>query len=94
MAPGRIDDISSGGCEPSSAWPEAQGRAALLLVESLLHSLVEKGLLSTQDGMSVVEGAHEIAVEFSRSMSAMGDMDETVRILERLVDSLHRDLKG
>jgi hypothetical protein len=47
----------------SSGMGFGQGQAALLLVESLMHSLVEKGLLSREDFIDVVEAASEVEDE-------------------------------
>ena len=45
----------------------AQGRAALLLVESLMHALVAKGTISRADFVEIVEGSAEVEHELVAS---------------------------
>lgn len=60
-------DSSNDGTSPSNGGvpPRGQshGQAALLLVESLMHGLVEKGALSQRDFIEIVEGAAEVEHE-------------------------------
>lgn len=41
----------------------SHGQAALLLIESLMHALVEKGLISREEFIDTVEGAAEVEHE-------------------------------
>jgi hypothetical protein len=43
--------------------PEPNGQAALILCETLVHLLVEKGVLSKHEVCDVIAGAEEIARE-------------------------------
>lgn len=43
--------------------PEPSGQAALILCETLIHLLVEKGVLSKHEVCDVIAGAEEIAHE-------------------------------
>ena len=43
----------------------SQGQSALLLVECLMHALVEKKLLSREDFIEIVEGAAEVEGELA-----------------------------
>jgi hypothetical protein len=43
----------------------SQGQSALLLVECLMHALVEKKLLSREDFIDIVEGAAEVESELA-----------------------------
>ena len=43
--------------------PDAHGQAALMLAESTLHALVEKGLLTNTDAMQAVRTAAEVKAE-------------------------------
>lgn len=47
----------------SSGRGDGRGQAALLLVESLMHALVAKGVLSREDFVEIVEGAAEVEEE-------------------------------
>ena len=55
--------------------PDAHGQAALLLVESLLHTLVERGRLSNADALIAIRAATEVkkdvAAETGESESRM-----------------------
>ncbi len=42
---------------------QSHGQAALLLSESLMHCLVEKGVISREDFVEIVEGAAEVEDE-------------------------------
>ncbi len=48
----------------------AHGRAALLLVESLMHSLLAKGTISRDDFVEIVDGAAEVELELTASDSS------------------------
>lgn len=47
--------------------PDAYGQAALLLVESLLHTLVERGVLTPQDIVSTVQVASDVKRDLAES---------------------------
>ena len=56
----------AGPIEPGSPLGEhAYGRAALILAESLMHALVEKGVISREDFIEIVEGAGEVENELA-----------------------------
>ena len=46
------------------------GQAALLLVESLMHTLVSKGVISQEDFIDTVDGAAEVEHELRTANSA------------------------
>lgn len=73
--------------------PDAHGQAALLLVESLLHALVAKSLLSVQDAIDVVQ----IAAEVKEAVGPdLGDTPATraksLTLLRTIGNSLAADL--
>jgi hypothetical protein len=43
--------------------PEAQGQAALLLVESLIHSLIDNGALTKEQAIEAIESASDVKEE-------------------------------
>lgn len=47
--------------------PDAHGQAALLLVESLLHTMVERGVLTPHDILSTVQVAAEVKRDLAES---------------------------
>jgi len=66
-----MDDFSpfNGASPIGPATPDgiAQGRAALLLVESLMHALVAKGAISREEFIEIVEGSAEVEHELVAS---------------------------
>jgi hypothetical protein len=48
---------------PPGTTPDSYGQAALLLSESTLHALVEKGVLSPADALDIVETARDVTIE-------------------------------
>lgn len=59
--------------------PDAHGQAAMLLVESLLHGLVARSVLSVTDAVEIVDIAGEVKIEVA------ADLGDTP-------SSLHRSL--
>lgn len=60
---------------PPTPEPDAHGQAAMILVESLIHVLVEKALLTNDEAVNVIETAsqikHEVAVAAGESFGRM-----------------------
>ena len=46
-----------------SAGPSPHGLAALLVVESLMHAIVEKGLISSDEAFDIIEAAAEVEAD-------------------------------
>lgn len=73
--------------------PDAHGQAALLLVESLIHGLVARDVLSVSDAVEVVEIATEVKTQIAADL---GDSPATLRkslaILQSISTSLKSDL--
>ena len=77
----------------SSTAPEGwtHGQAALLLVESLMHTLVQKSVISREDFIEAVEGAAEVERELVlANASAPSDSDGS--ILYPLADAYRKEL--
>lgn len=47
----------------SSPIPDAQGQAALLLIESLIHSLIDNGVLTQEQAIEAIDSAFEVKEE-------------------------------
>jgi hypothetical protein len=79
---------------PPTAEPDAHGQAALMLAESILHTLVEIGTISTAEALMVVQSAQEIKAEVAR---LAGDSDsrmrESLELLGRIAISLEADIQ-
>ena len=43
--------------------PDAQGQAALLLIESLIHSLLDNGALTKEQAIQALDSAYEVKEE-------------------------------
>ncbi len=71
--------------------PDPNGQAAMLLVESLLHGLVARSLLTVQDAVEIVQVAAEVELELAvertnPSTPKIGSL--------ALLNSIRRSLKG
>ena len=70
-----MDDFTTSGGSTSHAAAisrdKGYGRAALLLVESLMHALVEKDLLSKEEFIKTVEAAAEVEEELVSSGASL-----------------------
>jgi len=75
--------------------PDAHGQAAMLLVESLLHSLISRSVISVADEVEIVEVAAEVKAEIGADL---GDSPETMRhslaLLDAISQSLRRDVQN
>lgn len=71
--------------------PDAHGQAAMLLVESLLHSMVARSLLSLKDAVEIVGVAAEVKNEIGEEL---GDAPATMKRSLALLDSIRRSLSN
>jgi hypothetical protein len=62
--------------------PDAHGEAALLLVESLMHKLMEHSVISISDAVEVVDVAIEVKCD------SAADADNEPEALQKSVDIL------
>ena len=72
-----------------AAGPDPHGQAALLLVESLVHALIDNCVMTVRDAVTTVEIARDAQVglaEADRSPAA------TTQLLEAVLHSLQHDL--
>jgi hypothetical protein len=65
---------------------EPNGTAALLLIESLMHILLEKSVIDRQDALSAVATAVEVELE-RRQLLESEDGGEALDLLERIAAS-------
>lgn len=70
----------------------SQGQAALLLTESLMHCLVEKGVLSRDDFIEIAEGAAEVEQELV-DMSGSSPADREGSHLSLLAEAFRNELR-
>lgn len=80
---------------PSYGEPDAHGQAALLLAESILHTLVEKSVLTTADAVTVLHTAAEVkAVVATEAGEPRERMEASLDLLYRISDSFATDLSS
>ena len=72
--------------------PDAHGQAALLLTESLIHALVDKGQLSVADAVEVIETAADVKVEVATvAGESKTRMEESLALLGKMSTSFEID---
>lgn len=75
--------------------PDAHGQAAMLLVESLIHALIARSVISVTEAVDIVEVAAEVKADIGADL---GDSPETMRhsldLLAAISDSLRPDAQG
>ncbi len=73
--------------------PDAHGQAAMLLVESLLHGLVARSVISIADAVEIVAVAAEVKKEVAADMGdSPATMKKSLSILGAIRASLALDL--
>ena len=77
----------------ASGGPDAHGQAAMLLVESLIHGLIARSVISTADAVEIVGVAAEVKEEMAADL---GDSPQTLHkslnLLTAISASLERDI--
>ena len=75
--------------------PDAHGQAAMLLVESLIHGLIARSIISVDDAVEIVGVAADVKEEIA---GELGDSpvtkEKSLTILNAIRDSLSIDLPG
>ena len=72
--------------------PDAHGQAALLLTESLIHALVDKGQLSVAEAVEVIETAADVKVEVATiAGESKTRMNESLALLGKISASFEID---
>lgn len=74
--------------------PDPQGQAALLLVESLIHGLIEKSVLSTAEAVEIIDIAAAVKLEVAADRSEpLPIMAASLAALNAMSGSLRRDIR-
>lgn len=77
---------------PLAVEPDAHGQAALLLTESLLHTLVENATLTIADAVDVITTAAEVKVEVAAATGeSEGRKQESLELLSKMAASFEVD---
>lgn len=73
--------------------PDPHGQAAMLLVESLLHGLIARSVISLSDAVDIVETAAEVKEEIAFELGDDAKTRQTsIALLELIRASLSNDL--
>ena len=92
--PDPFDKGADGDPIASIATPERHGRAALLLVESLIHGLISRSALSVREAIEIIEAAADIERELLLDPTrAKLPISPSTTLLRPLANSLRYDLK-
>ena len=76
------------GAQAARVEPDAHGQAALLLVESILHILVETTTLTSSEALAAVQTAAEVKFEVaSATGETIGRMKQSLALLEAIGSS-------
>ncbi len=93
MTSDNVNDNHALPVDGSLRGPDAHGQAAMLLVESLLHGLIERSVISVAEAVEIVDTAAEVKQEVA---GALGDSPATMRkslaLLEAISTSLRPDI--
>lgn len=74
--------------------PDSHGQAALLLVESLIHGLIERSVITRQIGLNIIETAISVQGDVARAADGTADpMWHAQSLLTRIAESLEIDLR-
>jgi hypothetical protein len=72
--------------------PDAHGQAALLLTESLIHTLVENSALTNVQAIDLIRIAAEVKVEVATAAhESNGRMQESLALLSKMASSFESD---
>lgn len=75
--------------------PDSHGQAALLLVESLVHKLLERSIITLADAVEIVESADSVQVEVAEAADGAGaPMWRSHALLAAIAQSLKHDGVG
>jgi hypothetical protein len=75
--------------------PDAHGQAAMLLIESLIHGLVARSVISVEDAVVIVEIATEVKADVAADLGESADtMRRSIDILAAIGESIRLDAKA
>ena len=85
-----VADPADGSPDPNQ---EAHGRAALLLVESLIHGLTSRAVLTISEAIEIIDIAADVENDF-RAASAEAGKPTSPSLLAPLATSLRFEVGG
>lgn len=88
--PTNDNDFATPGIRPPM--PDPHGQAALLLVESLIHGLLARSIISIGDAIEIVESADSVQVDMAEEADGAGaPMWQARGLLTAILKSLSYD---
>ncbi|WP_174298911.1 hypothetical protein [Sphingomonas bacterium] len=88
--PSNDNDLAAQGITPPL--PDPHGQAALLLVESLIHGLLARSIITLGDAIDIVETADSVQVEVAEAADGAGaPMWRSHALLTAMISSLKSD---
>jgi hypothetical protein len=82
----------TGSAPPSLPGPDSHGQAALLLVETLIHGLVARSVLTTPEAVSILQDAFDVQLAAVDEAAPSASTTHTLALLSLLLESLKLDL--
>lgn len=75
--------------------PDPHGHAALLLVESLIHGLLTRSIITIDDAIDIVESADSVQIDVAEAADGAGaPMWQSHALLTAILESLKYDADG
>ena len=73
--------------------PDAHGQAAMLLVESLLHGLIKRGVIGVADAVEIVDVAIEVKSDIGPELGdSPATLQKSIALLQAISTSLRFDI--
>jgi len=73
--------------------PDAHGQAAMLLVESLIHGLIEREVLSVSDAVDIIQLAAEVKSDVGPDLGdSPENLQKSINLLQAISASLRQDI--
>lgn len=85
------DSSNDNTVSPRSETPDVHGQAALLLVESLVHGLIARDVITVADAVEIVDVAAEVQEDIRTDQ---GESPPQVRKSLDLLDAIRSSLRG
>lgn len=87
-----INENDSAMLAGTAPMPDSHGYAALLLVESLIHGLIDRSIISNRTAIEIVETADSVQVEVAEAADGHGaPMWRSHALLVAIANSLKHD---
>lgn len=84
-----VDDIKSSGSGSTGQVPDPHGHAALLLIESVIHGLLDRSIITVAEAIEMVERADSVQVDVAEAADGAGaPMWQSHALLSAIAESL------